>query len=120
MPELTLTTRSTREDFERDLLAFICGPLSTRRGARGEKAARGDKPLGVSINTRQAAPPIDASTPLFETGLIDSLAIIDLLAFVEGAIGRRIPMRQIDMRYFGSVERIVRTFWPESTTEGNS
>lgn len=95
MPELIAPPPPvTREAFTRELLAFICGPLSARRRA---PAVRGS---------------ITASTPLFESGLIDSLAIIDLLAFVEAAIGQRIPMRQIDMRYFGTVERIVHTFGP--------
>ena len=97
MPELIAPRRPvTREEFARDLLAFISGPLGARRRT---PAVIGD---------------INASTPLFESGLIDSLAIIDLLAFVESATGRRIPLRQIDMRYFGTVERIVRAFSPEA------
>jgi acyl carrier protein len=97
MPELIAPPRpATREEFTAELLAFICGPLSTRRRAPAVPGC------------------ITASTPLFESGLIDSLAIIDLLAFVEAATGRRIPMRQIDMRYFGTVERIAQTFGPTS------
>jgi acyl carrier protein len=95
---MTHQRATTREQFERDLLSFIAGPLSARRSAIG------------------AMPRIDRSTPLFESGLIDSLAIIDLLAFVESAIGARIPLRQIDMRYFGTVERIVHTFWVPSVS----
>ena len=58
---------------------------------------------------------IDAFTPLFETGIVDSLGIIDLLAFVEDRTGAPVPMRKIDMQYFGTVDRIARTFW--KTTE---
>jgi acyl carrier protein len=97
MPELIASQRPvTREEFARDLLAFISGPLRARR------------------RTPAVIVDINASTPLFESGLIDSLAIIDLLAFVESATGKRIPMRQIDMRYFGTVKRIVRAFGPEA------
>jgi acyl carrier protein len=97
MPELVAWRQpASRHDFERSLLDFISGPLSIRRRS-GHALVR-----------------IDASTPLFESGLVDSLAIIDLLAFVEAATGKRIPLRQIEMRYFGTVGRIAHAFWPES------
>jgi acyl carrier protein len=86
----------SREAFAAALIAFIEGPLFTRHG-RGQ----GARPSAT----------IDASTPLFETGVIDSLGIIDLLAFVENATGRPIPMRKVDMRFFGTVDRITRAFW---------
>jgi acyl carrier protein len=88
----------TREAFAAALIEFITGPLSARHGA----------PRGATN--------IDASTPLFETGIIDSLGIIDLLAFVEAATGRPIPMRKVDMRFFGTVDRITRAFWSEAET----
>jgi acyl carrier protein len=84
----------SREAFARALIEFIKGPLFTRHGAR---------PMDL-----------DASTPLFETGIIDSLGIIDLLAFVEMATGRPVPMRKVDMRFFGTVDRICRAFWNET------
>ena len=54
------------------------------------------------------------TTPLFETGIIDSLGIVDLLAFVETAIGRPVPIRKVDMRYFGTVDRICSSFWADA------
>jgi acyl carrier protein len=84
----------SREDFAAALIAFIEGPLFVRHGASPSTA-------------------IDSSTPLFETGVIDSLGIIDLLAFVENATGRPIPARKVDMRFFGTVDRITRAFWDE-------
>ncbi|MGH9145148.1 MAG: acyl carrier protein [Vicinamibacterales bacterium] len=54
---------------------------------------------------------VDASTPLFETGLIDSLGILELMAYVEEATGRPIPIQKVDMKYFGTVDRISRSFW---------
>jgi acyl carrier protein len=86
----------SRDRFERALVDFIAGPLLARRTKRTEPIA------------------IDRTTPLFETGLIDSLAIVDLLAFVETAIGRPIPMRKVDMRYFATVDRICHSFWTGS------
>jgi acyl carrier protein len=57
---------------------------------------------------------IDAATPLFETGVIDSLGIIDLLAFVEQTTGRPVPLRKVDMRFFGTIDRIADAFWREA------
>ena len=90
----------SREAFAAALIAFIEGPLFARHG-------------GAPSSTT-----IDASTPLFEAGVIDSLGIIDLLAFVETATGRPVPMRKVDMRFFGTVDRITRAFWidPEAPT----
>ena len=87
--------RATREAFAAALIEFIEGPL----------AARHVVPLQSTA--------IDASTRLFETGIIDSLGIIDLLAFVETATGRPIPMRKVDMRFFGTVDRITCAFWDD-------
>jgi|SRR6185436_7229029 len=89
----SLAHLESREAFAAALIAFIEGPLAARHGA------------SRSLMT------IDASTPLFETGVIDSLGIIDLLAFVETATGRPIPMRKVDMRFFGTVDRITQAFW---------
>jgi acyl carrier protein len=96
MHEQVISSRpATREAFAAALIEFIEGPL----------AARHVVPLQSTA--------IDASTRLFETGIIDSLGIIDLLAFVETATGRPVPMRLLDMRFFGTVDRITRTFWHE-------
>jgi acyl carrier protein len=94
MPEQRTALRpGTREAFARALIEFIVGPLIARHGER---------PVVV-----------DAATPLFETGIIDSLGIIDLLAFVETTIGKPVPMRKLDLRFFGSVDRICAAFWDE-------
>ena len=89
----------SREAFTRALIDLIAGPLCARH-------TRLRQPVNV-----------DAFTPLFETGIVDSLGIIDLLAFVETATGTPVPMRLIDMQFFGTVDRIVRTFW--KTTEAS-
>ena len=89
----------TREAFAADLIDFINGPLFARHGSHRRSV------------------PVDATTSLFEAGAIDSLGIIDLLAFVEDAIGMPIPMRKVDMRFFGSVDRITRAFWTETNGE---
>jgi acyl carrier protein len=50
---------------------------------------------------------IEDDTELFYTGLIDSLGVIDLVTFVEGQIGRPIPMSAVTVENFGTVNRIV-------------
>jgi hypothetical protein len=83
----------TRDAFAAALIAFIEGPLLARHGGKRRQMS------------------IHAATPLFETGIIDSLGIVDLLAFVETATGRPIPARKVDMRFFGTVDRIAGAFW---------
>jgi acyl carrier protein len=53
---------------------------------------------------------INAGTPLFESGLIDSIRILKLIAWTEQATGRRIPDEQIRMDNFRTVERIAEVF----------
>jgi acyl carrier protein len=53
---------------------------------------------------------LTVDTPLFESGLINSLRILQLIAWTERAIGRRIQDEEIVMENFGSVARIAQTF----------
>jgi len=55
-------------------------------------------------------PHIDRNTCLFESGLIDSLGILHLMAFVERTIGRKIPPRMVVMKHFRTVEAICQAF----------
>lgn len=53
---------------------------------------------------------IDADTYLFEDGMIDSLKILQLIAFVEERVGRSLEDHEIVMAHFRSVRTIVATF----------
>lgn len=53
---------------------------------------------------------IHAETYLFADGLIDSLKILQLVAFVERATGRSIAERDIVMKNFRSVQAIAEHF----------
>jgi len=57
---------------------------------------------------------IDARTPLFAGGLIDSIRILELIAYTEDAIGCVIPDAQIRMDNFRTIERIVDIFLEET------
>jgi len=59
-------------------------------------------------------PRVTADTPLFETGLIDSLAILNLIAVVEQATGRHVPARMVVMKHFRTIDSIVDTFGKEA------
>jgi nucleoside-diphosphate-sugar epimerase/acyl carrier protein len=54
--------------------------------------------------------PVDADTYLFEHGLIDSLKILQLIAFIETEIGRPIPDSDVVMEHFRSVRTMGARF----------
>ena len=56
-------------------------------------------------------PDVTPDTLLFATGLIDSMAILHLIAYVEDATGRSITPEQVVMKHFATVAAIVETFW---------
>ena len=72
---------------ESRLLDFIRGELLRNRGAT-----------------------IDVDSYLFDDGLIDSLKILQLIAFVEIETGRSIPDAEVVMEHFRSVRTIARRF----------
>ena len=55
---------------------------------------------------------IDADTYLFDDGLVDSLSILPLIAFLEMRIGRSIPDQEVVMEHFRSVRAMDRRFGP--------
>ena len=55
---------------------------------------------------------VDADTPLFATKLLDSLKVLELIAFTEQAIGRAIPDSHIRMDNFQTVAHIAAVFLP--------
>lgn len=77
-----------RQDFAREMLAWL-----------NEEVA----PRGIRV---------DADTPLFATRLLDSLRVLELIAFTEQAIGRAIPDSHIRMDNFQTVARIAAVFLP--------
>ena len=56
------------------------------------------------------AEPVEPTTPLFARGRLNSLRLLNLLAFVERAIGREIPDDEIVMDRFRSVRQIAEAF----------
>lgn len=70
----------------------------------------------VAWLNHRVAPPgavIEADTPLFAGGLINSLRILELIAWTERALGRTIPDVMIRTDNFASARRIAEIFAPE-------
>ena len=57
---------------------------------------------------------IDADTPLFASGLINSLRILKLIAWTERETGRRIADASVRMDNFRTVRRIAEVFCVEN------
>lgn len=64
------------------------------------------------LNLRFApdGPAIVSDTPLFTSGLLNSLRVLELIAWTERAIGREIPDGQIRTDYFATASRIAEMF----------
>lgn len=66
-----------------------------------------------ALNPRMTADPrVGPDTPLFATGLIDSLAILHLIGWIEQSTGTRIRIDQVVMRNFQTVAAITENFGP--------
>ena len=63
---------------------------------------------------------IDADTPLFANGLINSIRILQLIAWTEHALDLRIPDEQIRMDHFRTVQHIADTFAESRATPGGA
>lgn len=59
----------------------------------------------------QGSPGVQADTPLFATGLLDSLAVLHVVGFVEEAIGRRLAIEEVVMGRFRDARTIAASFW---------
>jgi acyl carrier protein len=61
---------------------------------------------------------IDADTYLFDDGMVDSLGILRLIAFLELQIGRSIEDNEVVMKHFRTVRTMARQFSRDSGTAG--
>lgn len=64
----------------------------------------------ISEQLLDAGTTVDAETRLFEDGHIDSMRVLDLLAFVESTLGRPVPTEAVRLSNFGSVRQIAARF----------
>jgi acyl carrier protein len=71
--------------------------------------------LPSRFKLRQA---LEEDTPLFSSGLIDSLNVIELVSFIEEQLGCTVPPAEITLENFDNISRIVR-FAAKSGSIGN-
>ena len=83
---------SCRESFEAPLLQFI------------------NEELPQLERRERAWAPVSAETPLFETGLLDSLSILHLIAQIEELTGVPVPDHLVVMKHFRTVEAMTAAF----------
>lgn len=63
-----------------------------------------------------ATPRVSADTLLFAEGYLDSIRVLDLIAFLERTLGRRIPDRAVKLANFRSIRAITAAFaGPDAT-----
>jgi hypothetical protein len=86
--------------------------VSAPARVRTARARAFERELLAWLNARFApeGPAITARTPLFAGGLINSIRILDLIAWTERAVGREIPDGQIRTDNFASAARIAEVF----------
>ena len=89
-----------QREFEAALMQFIVDELPTISDRLRERAARRHAP----------SRPLTADTNLFESGFVDSLGLIYLIATLEDLLSVEVTEEQIVMRNFRSITAIWRAF----------
>jgi acyl carrier protein len=57
--------------------------------------------LGVKVSK------LNDQSPLFSAGIIDSHMLLQLITYIEGVIGLRIPTGDLSLENFDSIERVL-------------
>lgn len=65
------------------------------------------KLMSFLSDTFNSASCLDVNTPLFSTGALDSVAMLDLIAFVEEAAGIEIKAGDVTLENFDTLARII-------------
>ncbi len=63
------------------------------------------------IAGQPARRPVRVTALLFSGSLIDSLKILDLIAFVESSLGIHIPDHEVTIHNFRTIRAISNAFW---------
>ncbi len=66
--------------------------------------------LGQYRKEALAEEEIASDTLLFEGGYINSLGVVELIAFIEETLHISVSMREVIMKHFGSVDAICERF----------
>jgi D-alanine--poly(phosphoribitol) ligase subunit 2 len=76
-------------------------------GSREQLAAVAERVSALFARELQLTPP-STDTDLFETSALDSLSFVTLLAGLEHEFGVEIPVDELDLQHFASIEAISR------------
>jgi D-alanine--poly(phosphoribitol) ligase subunit 2 len=68
------------------------------------------------ISERTGVAELDAETPLFSEGLMDSMSVLDLTTFVEQQTGVLFPAADVTLENVDSINRIL-TYVSKNRTE---
>lgn len=63
--------------------------------------------IGKLFSTKLNLDVPSADTDLFETGVLDSLAFVEVLAHLEGEFGVRVSVEELEIENFRSIARIA-------------
>jgi acyl carrier protein len=61
---------------------------------------------------------VDADTPLFSTGIVDSFGVLELIAFLEETFGVDIDPARYDLADFDAVAKVARLVATLQSTHG--
>ena len=61
---------------------------------------------------------VTKTSGLFEEGILDSMKILDLIAFIESTLGIKVPDDKVVLQNFKSIHAITETFWKEKPEHG--
>ena len=70
-------------------------------------ATQRERLLGVLTQITKQPPPSDDEESLFESGLLDSFALPDLVSALEKEFAMKVPDRDLNPRKFDSIARIA-------------
>ena len=77
---------------------------------------------GLAGFVRALAPATEAgirgNTRLFESGIMDSYKVLELIAYVENELHVRIPDEEITLENFRSIKAITNAFWKRAESRG--
>jgi acyl carrier protein len=74
--------------------------------------------IGHEILMRGEEEPLSADEELLFSGLLDSIAVMRLVGFIEAELDRRVPAQDVTLAHFSTVSALSDYFAAQDTKEG--